>query len=231
MEGTESGTDNKRASAVEYYREHKCDHEACSIPDAEDLAFSFASLSEDIRIDTVRCMLLALTSPKGHKNSRIQVDTEAYQYRKEKRRRDGSDGYSATMYTLKGVRVCRDYFLSITQISGMTLSRHAVDVSSSPIFERYATNRDKSHYGKLSAQTVTVIAFLYRYKQLHGLMCPSGRGRSTGELVSRLPSDTIKADVYIEYKEAWADIIDAAMTEVNHTKRPESPLKYASFIK
>lgn len=49
MQATETETNNSRASAVQYYREHKCDHEACSISDAEILAFSFASLPEDIR--------------------------------------------------------------------------------------------------------------------------------------------------------------------------------------
>eukprot|EP00171_Calliarthron_tuberculosum_P003185 IDg3185t1 len=71
----------------------------------------------------------------------------------------------------------------------MALSRHAIEVSSSPTFERYTRNHDKSPYEKLSC------------------------GCSTGEPIRRLPSDTIKDDVYIEYKKAWADIIGAAMAE------------------
>lgn len=56
-----------RLRAIAYYESNKCDHEKCQIPDVDDLAYYFLKKNEDVRIDTRRSILLALSSPKTAK--------------------------------------------------------------------------------------------------------------------------------------------------------------------
>lgn len=61
-------------------------------------------------------------------------------------------------------------------------------------------NIEKSHQGKYSAQTFSVVEFLNFYSQLYELSCTTDIRRSNGEPVLQLPLDTIKEDLFTEYK-------------------------------
>ncbi len=191
MEQTNNGT---REIFEQHYDQYTCTHEECQIKGARNLARSFAQMPENIRIDSVRCMLLSLTSPPNEQNTLM---TYSGQKRKQKRRSSESK-YCTTRYAMRGKAICKSQFLAITQISPSTLSRDCIDVCSNDEFSRYEMNRDLFHKGKLGVNSLCVKAFLRRYATLNGLMCPKGNCSSSDDALTPLPPDTTKSQVYEE---------------------------------
>ena len=65
----ESEEDEISVHVREHYEKRMCTHTACAVSDALILAQSFGNMAEDDRINTIRCMMLAFTSPTGMKNA------------------------------------------------------------------------------------------------------------------------------------------------------------------
>lgn len=63
--------DSTLATARSHFNKRMCEHEESVIPNACDIAVSFARIREDGRIDTVRSILLALAAPVGTDNTII----------------------------------------------------------------------------------------------------------------------------------------------------------------
>eukprot|EP00171_Calliarthron_tuberculosum_P023556 IDg23556t1 len=124
------------------------------------LAESLEAMGEDHRIDTVRCILLALTSPPSVTNSHFQVSQVA---RKRVRRFEDDSAYCIAQFVIRGQSLCREAFLAITQISSSALKQHENCVCTKPNFERYRTNRSESHRGKHGANRIAARSFLRRY--------------------------------------------------------------------
>ena len=95
-------------------------------------------------------------------------------------------------YAMRGKRICKDGFISVSQVSATTLDSHRLDVSSNESFSKYQTQRDSSRIGKLRINQMAVRAFLKRYSEQNGLTCPPGHRSTKENPVRVLPSDTIK---------------------------------------
>eukprot|EP00171_Calliarthron_tuberculosum_P022757 IDg22757t1 len=128
--------DPLRILAREHYARNICKHAQClGVPDAESISYSFALMAEDIRIDTVRCMLLCLTAPPGAKNILMHGSLDTFHDRKRARRENEERSNCTSLYAIRGIDICRDAFLAITQICSATLAAHSLEVATSSNFE------------------------------------------------------------------------------------------------
>ena len=143
----ESEEDEISVHLREHYEKHMCTHPACAVPDVLILAQSFGNMSEDDRINTIRCMMLALTSPTGMKNAILNNSRTPAQ--KHMRRHQNENYHCVTAYSLRGKPECRDAFAAITQVCEQTLSIHSSSVSSAKEFAPYLTRRCESRKDKL----------------------------------------------------------------------------------
>lgn len=178
----ESDQDPTRLRAIAYFEKTKCNHDECQLPDAHDLAFSFQSMTEDARIDTVRSILLAVSAPEGSKNTIYNSGDD------RKRARGSSSSFSSTYYAMRGRKLCRDAFLAITQVSGRTLASHISDVTSTTTFSKYRQDRSKGKLSKLGVNAAAAIKFLETFAEMHGSIDPEGRNSSNARCGYRLPS-------------------------------------------
>lgn len=172
-------------------------------------------MPEDARVDTVRSMLLAPSSPPDTTNDQMISTNNRSDSRKKCRRDDSSHARSTTKYASGGQNICMAAFAEITQVSLNTLSQHAHDVSTAMGFAKYTTKHLEARLGKLGASRGAVIAFLKRYAAGHALLCRTGRGSNDTGQVAFLPSDCTKSKVYDDYKLEWKYIIQAAHEEAS----------------
>ena len=138
----ESEEDEISVHVRQHYEKHMCTHPACAVPDALILAQSFGNMAADDRINTIRCMMLALASPIGTKNAILSNSRTPAQ--KHMRRHQNENSHCVTAYSLRGQPVCRDAFAAITQVREQTLSIHSSSVSSANKFAPYITRRCES---------------------------------------------------------------------------------------
>lgn len=59
----------------------------------------------------------------------------------------------------------------------------------------------------------TVVQYLRRYAELHGLLCPTGRGSTSEECVRLLPSDTTKMQLLQSFKSQCRALVAVAQSE------------------
>lgn len=78
-----------------HYHAHMSNHEECRIPDALSIASSFMKMTKDVRIDTVRCMLLALTALPGSHNFLLYVSRMGLRFQ------NGETASCTTLYDLR----------------------------------------------------------------------------------------------------------------------------------
>lgn len=213
-----------------HYEKHICSHQECQVPDGFNLAISFARMQEDIRIDAVRMILLALTSPPNCDNTlNIDAGPRVSKRKLDRRILDGAN--CTTTYAMRGQRICRDAFIAITQISSASLQSHGYDVATNEMFSRYHPDRSKSRKGKLGPSSTSIIAFLKRYANLNGLLCPTGKGNTEDECVVVLPSDTTKKQVHEKFVLEYPQLMQAACENTNTTYEISSiPTEYSNFV-
>ena len=58
----DSNDTNVPDDAPQHYDKHTCNHPGCVVLDAPSIVAFFSRMKEDVKIDTVRMILLALTS-------------------------------------------------------------------------------------------------------------------------------------------------------------------------
>lgn len=214
-----------------HFHTYACQHSACQISGATSLSESFRLMSENVRVDTVRCMLLCITCPPGATNQLMETSPANSDERKKRRRDSEGRENCTTKYVLRGQRVCLNMFSAITHITPRVIQLHASDVSTTCTFSRYTTEHSDSRKGKKGANRIAVTAFLKRYSYMNGLPCPTGRGSTENDHVVLLPSDIAKIDVYVEYKRQWSDLIHHAQeVATSGSSAPETPVRYPHFV-
>lgn len=122
---------------------------------------------------------------------------------KKRRRSEAGVPRCTTCYTIRGKHVYLNAFAAITQVSRRIVKDHALDVSVTEAFERYSTERSSAQKGKKGINRTTVIAFLKRYAEIHGILWPTGRSGTDRGYATSFHSDTLKIDVYNVYKMQW----------------------------
>ncbi len=96
----------------------------------------------------MRCKLLALTAPGGDKNELINGASENQDDRK--RQRGAMRENSTTLFSIRGITLCRNAFLAIAQIGSIALARQAQQFSSCDSFQNIKvidTNLGKESWG------------------------------------------------------------------------------------
>lgn len=182
-------------------------------------------MNQDEKVRTVRAMLYPISSPPNVQNQLFEF--------KINRSLDQNEEYHRTTYSIRGQRVCIDLFAAVVQLSLATVHRHARQVSSTPVFEYYISNRRTNRKGKLGVQSIITIAFLKRFAELYGFPCLRNRGteKTCGDLIL-MPSDITKEEVYNKYRTKWKDLLDNAMQHYEITQtEPAKPFSYNSFCK
>lgn len=99
-----------RLKSEENFHSHICSHDECQVPRAMTLSYSFAAMPKYFRIDTVQCILLALSAPPGAPKMLLENS-------KKFLLDDDTGEYCTTRYATAGRIVCSDAFVAITQIS------------------------------------------------------------------------------------------------------------------
>lgn len=75
-----------------------CEHSECQIADALALAESLAKMYQDLRMDSVRCILLAFTAPPGFSNNFNRFSVPGH----NRKRISAGDMNCTTQYALRG---------------------------------------------------------------------------------------------------------------------------------
>ncbi len=165
----------------------------CIFPGVIDLALSSREMSESERVSTVHAMMLALASPSELGNQLLKYSTKPYETRSADSTKTEwvPDPKNITIcYALKGRRVCRGIFSTVTHSTTNLISRQARGVCNSYTFNIYQTKRGAHRKGRISQQSSIACAFLERYAELNGFPCPSGQGSNQNQFLRLLPSCT-----------------------------------------
>lgn len=126
------------------------------------------------KVQNVRSILFCLKAPLDEENQFLEQNSKTAQSRKEKRRHTDYKAYSISVYSIMGRRLCRNQFSAIVQLNATVNKRHATEISQCTSIKL----KSLTHViikGNQKPQTITVISFLNRYGELHGLVNPSGR--------------------------------------------------------
>lgn len=121
-----------RARALLHYNKHMCDHEACKIPDAHELAYSFQRKTEEERFFSIRCMIFSLAPPAQPDDVAAGPAGPANKTSKRPRSKAAATA-SSSFYAMRGRKICRDAFLAIVQVSSDKLDELVREVTSQPI--------------------------------------------------------------------------------------------------
>ncbi|PXF42149.1 hypothetical protein BWQ96_08127 [Gracilariopsis chorda] len=136
-----------------------------------ELAKSFALLSETDRRNTVRKMLLAVTSRQHETNELLQGDTTS----RKRSRNTYQDAYCTMRYCIRGKGVRRAVLSAIFQIHPRTVNRLGKMVVSSESFQLADGVAKTNCKEKLTVQSVVSLEFLKRYSELNAMLGPTGR--------------------------------------------------------
>ena len=130
-----------------------------------------------------------------------------------------------------GKRICKDASIAVSQVSASTVGSYRLDVSSNESFSKYQTQRNSSRIGKLEINQMAIRAFLKRYSEQNGLLCPLGRRITDENPVRVLRCDTTKMVVYKELKLQWSELVHAARENSNSSLDiPLTNLQYPHFV-
>jgi len=200
----------------------------CEIPGMLELAKSFALLSETERSNAVRAILLvllAVASPTGDTNELLRCDSSS----RKRTRRTHEEAYCTTKYCIRRKRVCRAGFAAVVQMHPRTVNRLGKSVTSSEGFHVADGAAKANRKGKLTVQSIVVLAFLKRYGELNAMSCPTGRGSTEDEPIHWLPSETTRSSVYEIYRTEWGGILEGASR--GGVALPTEPLTQNGFVK
>ena len=113
----------------------------------------------------------------------------------------------------------------------VSIQLHFPDFSSSDRFERYETIHLTARKDKIGANRMTAIAFLKRYLEVNGQLCPTVRGTTIDREVAFLPSNTTKIEVHKNFKEDWSDLIAFVQgRESIVTLSSSNPVQYPKYV-
>lgn len=91
------------------YETNICNHDNSIIPNSLSIVASFYRMNKDQRINTIRILLPAVTTRPDPRNT--------------------ASNYKSN-YMMRGVKICYNAFMAITQISKTASTFHSKDVSS-----------------------------------------------------------------------------------------------------
>ena len=156
-------------TAWSHFEHYGWEHSSSKLHCSLELADSFRQIPENIRIDTLCCILLCLSSPPRISNELMESNTENIEARKRRRRSSEARSDCTIRYVLRGKTMCLSMFSAITQVSPRVIQLHAADFSSSNTFGRYENKHSSARKGKIGANRMIVIAFLKRYSEVNDL--------------------------------------------------------------
>ncbi|PXF49578.1 hypothetical protein BWQ96_00648 [Gracilariopsis chorda] len=133
-----------------------------AVLDTMELAKSFALLFETNRSNTVRVMLLAVTSRESETNELVRGDLTS----QKRTRHTCADAYCTTRYCIRGKGVGRAAFFAIVQMHSRTCNRFGKMVASSERFQIDDGGAKAHGKGTLTVQSVVALAFLKRYGKM-----------------------------------------------------------------
>eukprot|EP00171_Calliarthron_tuberculosum_P004921 IDg4921t1 len=88
---------------------------SCNFLGSQELSLSFAQISEAVRVNTVRCMLLVLSAAPDCRNDLMTCDGQHLQARKRLCRSIEGSTRTSTGYAIRGIALCASAFAEIEQ--------------------------------------------------------------------------------------------------------------------
>lgn len=154
-------------------------------------------------------MFLPVTSPAHAGNDPLLWDPRRALTRKRRLEQPKTTQHNLTVYGIKGCRICRHSFAAILQVNVSTLNKNAQKIAQSSTVSPYDPIISNRTMNILSPQSSVATTFLFRYRELNGVLCPTGRGSTAERPLTWLPSDATRQHVYKKYFTSSKDLMDS----------------------